>query len=311
MTREILSLQKTKCCPQTVLATDNARGEIYCESCGLVVVQNTVDNLHEGHIGTKDQYLHRTRAEGESKLSFHDRGLSTKIPFSRKDAGGNSISSKTQQKFKRLRNWDSRAKSNSNERRLIVSFTFLGTITSKLGLPDAIKEKAAYIYRKAMKKKLIQGRTIKAISAASLYVACREAGMPRSIDDIAKAANSRRKDLASAYRHLVKNIEIELSPLDAKSYVNRIANNVGANEKSKRLAWKILDAAKKSRLVSGKKPMGIAGASVYIAAAINDQRISYKQIEKSSHVSAVTLRKMVKIFLNKLTRVEELEGAVL
>lgn len=310
MNQKITSLQGA-CCPQTVLATDYARGEIYCESCGLVVAQNIIDNVHEGHTGTKEQYLNRTRAEGESKLSFHDRGLSTKIPFSSKDAGGRSLSQKTQQKFRRLRNWDSRAKSNSRERRMIVSFTFLETIASKLGLPDAIKEKAAYIYRKAMEKKLIQGRTIKAITSASLYLACREADTPRSLDDIARAANIRKKDLSSAYRHLIKNIKIELLPHDAKNYVNRIANNVGANEKSKRLACKILDAAKKNRLAFGKKPMGLAGASVYLAAAINDQRISYSQIEKSSHVSAVTLRKLVKTFVNKLPGIKELDGVVL
>ena len=311
MEYKIHAPQQTICCTQKTIATDVSRGEVYCENCGLVIAQNLIDNLHEGARDTKEQYLNKTRAEGQSKLSYHDRGLATKISFSKKDAGGHSISQKTQQKFKRLRNWDTRVKSSSKERRMITSFTFLETLCSKLSLPEAIKEKAAYIYRKAMEKRLIQGRSIKSMSSASLYLACREAGSSRSLDDVAHAANIRRRDLSAAYRHLIKNISVEVVPLDPKNCINRIASNVGANETSKRLAWKILDAVKKSRLAFGKKPMGVAGASLYIAAAINDQRISYSQIEKSSNVSAVTLRKLAKMFVRKIPGVKELEGVTL
>ncbi|MFB5645370.1 MAG: transcription initiation factor IIB family protein [Nitrosopumilaceae archaeon] len=305
------SVHQTIGCHQSSLATDYTRGEVYCEGCGLVVVQNIVDNLSESQTISKEDYLNRTRAEGKSKLYFHDRGLATKIPFSSKDASGKFLSSKVKQKFKRLRVWDSRAKANSSERRMKTSFTILDTITSKLGLSDSIKEKAAYFYRKSAEKKIIQGRTIKAMTSASLYAACREANAPRSLDDIARAANVRRKDLSSAYRHLIKNLGIGFRPHDPKNYVNRIASHVGVNEKSKRLAWKILDAAKKSRLALGKKPMGIAGASVYIAAAVNNQRISYAEIERTTHVSSITLRKLVKMFVKKLSGIQELDGAVL
>lgn len=306
MAQNFFSFHPGSSCSQSVLATDHDRGEIFCEGCGLVIVEKLVDNIHDKHTFSKQQYLDRTRVEGESKLSFHDMGLSTKISLSSKDAEGRFIPSKTKQRFRRLRTWDSRSKSRGRERSMITAFTYLNTITSKLGLPEATTEKAAYLYRKAAEKKLIRGRTIKAMISASLYAACRESETPRSLDDFAKAANIRRTMLSSSYRHLFRNLELESIPHDPKNDVNRISTAVNANEQSKRLAYKILDLAKKYSLITGKKPLGIAGAAVYLAVAINNQKVTYSQLSKNTHVSAVTMRKMVRYLVKNIDDLDEL-----
>ena len=57
----------------------------------------------------------------------------------------------------------------SANRNLITAFNQLNILKDKLGLPDAIIEKTAYIYRKARERGLVRGReTSSALAACSL-----------------------------------------------------------------------------------------------------------------------------------------------
>ena len=68
----------------------------------------------------------------------------------------------------------------------------------------SVVEKAAYIYRKALDKGLVRGRSISALMASALYAACRDTETPRNLKDVEIAANIKRKDIARCYRILVK-----------------------------------------------------------------------------------------------------------
>ena len=57
-------------------------------------------------------------------------------------------------------------------------------------------EKVAYIYRKAQERQLTRGRSINGILAGTIYIACREVGVSRTLKDIAGASNVKRKDIA-------------------------------------------------------------------------------------------------------------------
>jgi transcription initiation factor TFIIB len=79
--------------------------------------------------------------------------------------------------IERLRTWDSRLQIHSpTDRNLSLAFQQLDKLKEKLGLSDAIIEKAAYIYRKVQERRLIRGRTIDGMLAAAVYIACREIG---------------------------------------------------------------------------------------------------------------------------------------
>jgi transcription initiation factor TFIIB len=85
-----------------------------------------------------------------------------------------------------LRTWDSRIQVyTSTDRNLTQAFNELDTLKDKLGLPSAIIEKSAYIYRKAQENRLVLGRSISAVLVAAIYTACREMGIPRTLNDIA------------------------------------------------------------------------------------------------------------------------------
>ncbi len=163
-------------------------------------------------------------------------------------------------------------------------------LKDKLALTDAVVEKAAYIYRKAMEKKLVRGRSIQGLVAACLYASCRNTETPRTLDDVAKGINIRRKDVARCYRLIFRELELKMPVVDPIKGVSRIASIAELSEKSKRKAITILEEAKKSGMVAGKDPMGIAAAALYLACISTGEVKSQKDISIASGVTEVTIR---------------------
>ncbi|NIP62919.1 MAG: transcription initiation factor IIB [Nitrosopumilaceae archaeon] len=295
-----------KCVEQAVdenpLITDEIRGEILCGNCGLVLADKIADTQNDRRSFTKEQYMNRTRTGSPAKMSIYDMGLSATISQTNRDASGHELSNKQKMRFSRLRTWDNRSKRKTRDRNFVKAFSLLDSLKTHLGLSDYLSEKTAYIYRKAVEKNLIRGRSIPEMLASSLYAACRETDTPRSLDEIASSANITRKALSRSYRQLVKKIKLNLEPTNSIDYVSKIANRVNASEKSKRITWKILYDAKKSGATVGKNPVGLAGAALYLACAGNGEDITYGKLSKISDTSTVTLRKRTKQLRNIASR---------
>ena len=98
-------------------------------------------------------------------------------------------------------------------------------IKAKLGLSNQIVENAAYIYRKAVDAKLTRGKTTVSLVSASLYAACRENNIPRTLDDIAKAGNVERRILSRDIRTIIKKLGLNLNQYDTISFISKISNN--------------------------------------------------------------------------------------
>jgi transcription initiation factor TFIIB len=193
--------------------------------------------------------------------------------------------------IERLRTWDSRTQAHSSsDRNLRQALSEMDKIKDKLALSNAVIEKAAYIYRKAMEKKLIRGRSIHGLVAACIYAACRNTETPRTLDDIANGINIRRKDVARCYRLIFRELELKIPVPDPLKGVSRIASLADLSEKTKRKAVKILGQAAKVGMIAGKDPMGIAAAALYIACISNGESKSQKEISIASGVTEVTIR---------------------
>jgi len=141
----------------------------------------------------------------------------------------------------------------------------LDRLSDKLYTHGPIKENAAVIYRKALEKDLIRGRSIAAIASAALYAACRNSETPRTLGEIAEASLVNKKDVARCYRLLLRRLDIQMPIADPITYISKIGERVGITGQTQGLAIRILREAKKRRIASGKDPMGLAAAALYIA----------------------------------------------
>ncbi|MDC0154097.1 transcription initiation factor IIB [Nitrosopumilus sp.] len=286
----LANVVKCPVCGDKKLVTDHSTGELFCGKCGLVITDQITDSGAEWRSFSSDQN-DRTRVGAGTSLTIHDMGLSTIIGVANKDATGKPLSSSMKNSIERLRTWDSRSQANSSaDRNLRQAFNEMGKLKDKLALTDTVIEKAAYIYRKAMEKKLVRGRSIQGLVGACLYAACRDTETPRTLYDIADEMNIKKKDIARCYRLIFRELELKMPVVDPVKGISRIASVAKLSEKSKRNAVKILNQAKDIGLVAGKDPMGVAAASLYLACITTGEIKSQKEISIASGITEVTIR---------------------
>lgn len=285
--------------PHGPLVTDSSRGEVLCSRCGMVVADK-VEDTTEQRSYTLEDYDNNTRTGMASALSIHDKGLSTIIGNTNRDASGNFISSQMKSTFNRLRTWDSRSRSNSQDRNLRTAFTVLGTAKSKLDLSDNVIERAAYLYRKAINKNIIRGRTITGTILSALYVSCREANVPRTLQEIANVGNISFKNLSRHYRVFVKALDLQVVSFNPSEFVSKIGTIVGLSEKAKRDALGILYSVHKMGITDGKNPVSLAATAIFLSGVLNEEKITQDKISDASGVSTVTIRNNAKILRKKM-----------
>ncbi len=285
---------------QKDLITDEERGETICRPCGQVMTEgNSNSNSKPTH--SLDGFLSNSQNGPKSSLTIYDRGLNTNINARNVDFAGRRISSKTISRFKSMRIWDSRSKSKASGRNLISALVLLDGVKQKLGLSDAITEHAAFIYRKASALGLIRGRGIPEVMAASVYAACRENGVPWSLDEVADTLNITKKRLSNSYRTIINRLDIKpelANPLDSLS---KFCSILGVKEKTKRCAFDILKQSNSKRLLSGSKPAVICAGALYLACIANNENIPQSTIAEKVQVSSPSIRKTLSVLNTALS----------
>jgi transcription initiation factor TFIIB len=161
-------------------------------------------------------------------------------------------------------------------------------------LSDAVVEKTAYIYREAQEKGLVQGRTISAVIAASLYGVLKEMGASRTLDEISEISNVKRKELAKAYRLIVFQLDLKVPAIDPMKYIAKVANKANLSEKTKRQAMEIMSDLTKSGIIAGKDPSSLAATVLYMASRNTGETVTQKDLAQASGKSEVTLRMRLK-----------------
>ena len=143
---------KCPACNKSSLVLDESSGELVCSTCGVVISENRESEGPEWRSFANDG-ADKSRVGSGTSITMHDMGLSTVIGSANKDATGKPLSSSMKKSIDRLRTWDSRSQANTSlDRNLRQALSEMDKLKDKLSLSDAVIEKSAYIYRKAMKK---------------------------------------------------------------------------------------------------------------------------------------------------------------
>jgi len=288
-TEEDTSLSCPECSGNLVV--DDEHGETVCAECGLVVEEDSVDRGPEWRAFDAKEKDQKSRVGAPTTQMMHDKGLSTNIDWRDKDAYGNALGAKQRKKMQRLRKWNERFRTrDSKERNLKQALGEIDRMASALGLPENVRETASVIYRRALDENLLPGRSIEGVSTASVYAAARQAGVPRSLDEITDVSRVEKSEIARTYRYVVRELGLEVKPADPESYVPRFASSLELSEESERRARELLQNAKEQGVHSGKSPVGLAAAAVYAAALLTNEKTTQAAVSEVADISEVTIR---------------------
>jgi transcription initiation factor TFIIB len=288
-------------CGSERLLRDYQHGTLICGSCGLVVRDKIMDRGPEWRAFDQEQREQRGRVGAPMTYTIHDKGLSTMIDWRNRDSHGKDLTPKRRAQIYRLRKWQRRIRvSDAMERNLAFALSELDRMASHLGLPRSVRETAAVIYRRAVEKHLIRGRSIEGVAAAALYAACRENKVPRTLDEIADVSRVSKKEIGRSYRFIARELLIHLSPTSPIDYVSRFGSELGLSGEAQSKAIDLLKKASKEGLTSGRGPTGVAAAAIYIASVMSGERRTQRDVADVARVTEVTVRNRYKELCEKL-----------
>jgi len=272
------------------------KGEIICRDCGLVLEEKMVDFEQEWREFDSEQAERVRRTGAPSTWTKFDKGLGTDIG---QKGDIYKLETKGRNKFFRLRKWQYRV-STAIERNLKLALAELKRVASYLKLPKSVEEEAARIYTLAVQRGLVRGRSMESVVAGALYAACRRHEVPRTLDELSEASGIDKKEIGRTYRFVTRELGIRILPSNPVDYIPRFASALRLNPDTQSKAVEILEKAQNSELTSGRGPTGIAAASLYVAALINNEKKTQREVADVAGVTEVTIRNRYKELLKKL-----------
>lgn len=302
-----MNVLETQCCPecQSSLVDDTQQGEIICSGCGVVVADQMADNGPEMKSSNLEDKMRLARATGQTTYSQHDLGIATEISMSTKDFSGKSINSQVANQMHNLRKWQQRVRvSSPRERRLANVLAKVGETCQNLSLPKNVLETASMIYRNLDGKVEVKGKSVASITVATIYMACKQCDVVRSLEEICrgicapKDVKAKTKLAARYYRTMVMELGSSTAPVvTMDKYISKIANLTNTDVRVERLALEIAEKTKDNNIADGKAPNGIAAAYLYVSSILLGQNVLQRDVSSIAGVTEVTIRNRCKEIL--------------
>lgn len=256
-----------KCeCGSTNIDEDLSRGNVYCKGCGLVLE----DQQLTSSTTFEDNAFGGTTVVGHF-VSSGSTGGSTNF-------GGNGYS-------------NGRA-----SREITVSTAERGIklLCNQLGIAAYISDMAVTFYRQALGDNMTRGRDKNLNYAACIYMACRTERIEYLLIDISEVLQIDVYELGKTYLHFTKALCISVPSFDPCLYVARYARELDFGNKTKLVietASRLVKRMKKDNIHTGRRPSGLCGAALLIAARLHDFNRTPSDIIKIVQVHESTLRK--------------------
>ena len=302
---ETIKIERCTACNSSVV-DDTENGERICSGCGIVMEEHMADHGPEAKSSSLEDKMKLARATGQTTYAQHDLGIATEISIGSTDFSGKKINAETASQMHRLGKWQQRVRvCSSRDRRLSNVLGRVSEICQSCSLPKNVTETASIIYRSLDGKNIqVKGKSVLSISAAVVYMACKQCDVIRSLEEILKEVchprdvKSKTKLASRYYRTLVIELDTVTTPIiTMDKYISKIANMTDTDTRIERLSLEIAEKTKDRNIADGKAPNGIAAAYLYIASILLGQSDLQRDISSVSGVTEVTIRNRCKEIL--------------
>lgn len=248
------------------LIVDERTTGIVCMGCGEIIEDSVIDTGPEWRAFDKAGLDKKSRASGAIKDAKVSKGLTTEIDRYDRDVKGGGIDADKKVQLYRIRKLQTRSRmSNSAGRNLSIALPELDRMSSLLNISENIKDECAGIYRKAVNKGYVKGRSIESIMGAIIYYVSRERHSPKTLEEISKASGISKKEIGRAYKYLIKKMNLRSPKIDVIGFISEYASRLGVSGEVEELAKEILKKVSAYGVTAGRGPNGVAASLIHLA----------------------------------------------
>ncbi|XP_037602957.1 transcription factor IIIB 90 kDa subunit-like [Sebastes umbrosus] len=262
-----MSSKVCKNCGSSDIDVDHARGDAVCMTCGSVLEDNIivseVEFVETGGGGSSAVGQFVSSEAGGVNPTFGDNHFT---------GVGRESRAQTVQ----------RARHNIN------------SLGHQLQMNKHCLDTALNFYKMALQKHLTNGRKTAHIIAACLYLVCRTEGTPHMLLDFSDILQVNVYVLGRTFLVLSRELCINAPAIDPCLYIARFAQLLEFGEKNHDVsmtAMRLVQRMKRDWMHTGRRPSGLCGAALLVAARMHDFRRTTKEIVSVVKVCETTLRK--------------------
>lgn len=205
----------------------------------------------------------------------------------------------------------SRSQASRSERTLMQAFRDISNWCDQFSLPKTISDIAKQLFKRSDEEKLLRGKSIEAVIAACIFIACRQAHVPRTFREICILTHVPKKTLGQCYKTLEKafnlanvgdsrqsnNSEPSGKATNPEDLLPRYCNKLALAHNIQSMCSDIIVRGRELGFVGGRSPVSIAGGAILFTADLVGSPTPIKRICDVAGVSEGTVRTIYKLFL--------------
>uniref|UniRef100_A0A3B4WFS6 Transcription factor IIIB 90 kDa subunit n=1 Tax=Seriola lalandi dorsalis TaxID=1841481 RepID=A0A3B4WFS6_SERLL len=267
-----MSSRVCRTCGGADIDVDQARGSAVCTGCGSVLEDNIIVSevqFVEGSGGVSSAVGQFVSADGPVKAPLLGSGFHTSV--------GKESRAQTLQSGKRQ----------------------IQQLGSQLQLNQHCLDTAFNFFKMVVSKHLTRGRKTEHVIAACLYLVCRTEGTPHMLLDLSDLLQVNVYILGKTFLLLARELCINAPAIDPCLYIPRFAHMLEFGVKTHEVsmtALRLVQRMKRDWMHTGRRPSGLCGAALLVAARMHKFRRTVKDVISVVKVCQTTLRKRLTEF---------------
>lgn len=258
-------------------------GETVCNQCGLVIQEREIDNSHYG----KRAFNHEER----SRKWHNGAPITNLLP----DISLSTVIERCKiynEDLRRAVKWDLHM--DWKCKNLLIAITELRRLAGNLNLSECIQRDVINLYKEAYKKGLLRGRSIKGILLACVYLTCKKAQIPITMQDLVEESSVNAKILQKCYKVVIRELNIKPSLINPILLIPKYTNRLKLSIDIEKQTVDLVSNYMKERSLSGKDPKGLCAGALYLTCRLKKRPITQKAISEVTGITQVTLRSRYK-----------------
>ncbi|KAL4794598.1 hypothetical protein BDV19DRAFT_379327 [Aspergillus venezuelensis] len=181
----------------------------------------------------------------------------------------------------------------------------INQLARALTIPESASKAAGQVFKLAVGLNFIQGRRTRTVAAVCLYIACRrQDGNTVMLIDFADVLMINVFKLGRTYKALLDELRLGgnvflMNPIDPESLIYRFAKQLEFGSVTMQVASeavRIVQRMNRDWMTTGRRPAGICGAALILAARMNNFRRTVREVVYVVKVTEITINQRLNEF---------------
>ncbi|KAK7932208.1 cyclin-like protein [Apiospora marii] len=299
------NLNEILVCPDCQISPANlmeefSAGDMVCGDCGLVLGDRIIDTRSEWRTFANDD-------QGGDDPSRVGDAMNPLLNGSQLETG---IAFGEGSRARELHRAQNRSQNDKATKGLLNAYREISTLCDNIEIPKAVQDSAKHIFKMTDDAKLFKGKPQEVIVAGCIFIACRQAQVPRTFREIFALTNVSKKEIGRTFKQLEKFLQGHrenntsnsiLNPLDSYENTNttsaedlcgRYCSNLNflKPHQMEKISKALAQKSSTVKNLAGRSPLSVAAACIYMASNLMGEPKSTRDIANVAGVSDGTIK---------------------